>query len=576
MDMNTSKAQEFMLKLSKYAILTPFTVFIIYLLYLSGFSTSVLTKSEHTYLIGDSFWLNVLFAAVLISALLLLYKTSFLKAFIFKVNNDRGFYIKCRSVLLLAYFAALAVYVLASQRLGGVSDRTLVFNVAYQWTYGDYSALYDTTDYSRGYLLYNPHQLGIVVFLYYFSLIFGGHNYAAFELCNALAVVFTYRAFAELSDMSGNSRFMSFSILLICILFLPISLYTTFAYGTLLGLCFAVNAVRHIMPMLGGASGWHKWLHLALSLGEMLLAIAVKKNYLIFAIGYLIFCAVLFIKKHSAQNLIPVIAAVLLVLFSQKSVDLLAVTITGNAVPAGMPTMSWVSMGLGENDNLYDGWWTPQSSVTLLEAGLDSAAARSVEVERVQRRLTEFVSNPEYAIRFFSGKNASQWNNPEFNAYFVNNVPSAVTVPEYLNRFFAVSTMDTVVRILNPMHFAVLAGAVLYLLLKKDKSDVSLFFCVVFVGGFMFHTVWEAKGQYTLPYFTLLLPLAVEGYAEAIYTILDFPHLSKKRRITVISSLAAFIVFGAVICWSNSTLLNDIFVRSEDAESYISYLNDAE
>ena len=32
----------------------------------------------------------------------------------------------------------------------------------------------------------------------------------------------------------------------------------------------------------------------------------------------------------------------------------------------------------------------------------------------------------------------------------------------------------------------------------------------------MFHTFWEAKGQYTLPYFTLLIPLANQGYGIAV------------------------------------------------------------
>ena len=32
----------------------------------------------------------------------------------------------------------------------------------------------------------------------------------------------------------------------------------------------------------------------------------------------------------------------------------------------------------------------------------------------------------------------------------------------------------------------------------------------------MFYTFWEAKGQYTLPYFTLLIPLAIQGYGIAV------------------------------------------------------------
>ena len=38
----------------------------------------------------------------------------------------------------------------------------------------------------------------------------------------------------------------------------------------------------------------------------------------------------------------------------------------------------------------------------------------------------------------------------------------------------------------------------------------------IFIGGFLFHTFWEAKGQYTMPYFTLLILLAIQGYGIAV------------------------------------------------------------
>lgn len=181
------------------------------------------------------------------------------------------------------------VYVVSSQRLGGDSDRTFVFNIAYQWTYGDFSAFYD-----NGYLFYYPHQLGLIIFLYYFSLIFGGHNYIALEICNVFCVILTYKAFADLSDMSGNSRIKTFLILTTCILFLPMSLYTTFAYGTLLGLCLAVNAVRHIYICRNTSSSLQKCFHVVMSLGELFFAAVIKRNYLIFAIGYIILCCIFF------------------------------------------------------------------------------------------------------------------------------------------------------------------------------------------------------------------------------------------------------------------------------------------
>lgn len=278
-------------------------------------------------------------------------------------------------------------------------------------------------------------------------------------------------------------------------------------------------------------------------------------------------------KNKSLHNLIPILAAFLIILFSKNVVFSLAEGITGHRASNGNPTLSWVVMGLDENKYRYDGWWDYSIDELYVDADYDTVATEYIALERVQSRLKAFLADPAYAIRFFSGKNASQWNTPLFDAYYVNSGTSTVPDSLLVRWLFSVSTMDTVLRILNPLQFAILAGAVFYLLLKKDKSNISLFYCVVFVGGFIFHTVWEAKGQYTLPYFVLLLPLAIDGYSEAIHTIINFSCLSRTWRAKVLSYLTVFILFGVVICWGNSTLLNDIFVRNEDTLSYISYLD---
>ena len=39
---------------------------------------------------------------------------------------------------------------------------------------------------------------------------------------------------------------------------------------------------------------------------------------------------------------------------------------------------------------------------------------------------------------------------------------------------------------------------------------------MVFLGGFLFHLVWEASASYAIPYFVLLIPYAVKGFAEYV------------------------------------------------------------
>ena len=71
---------------------------------------------------------------------------------------------------------------------------------------------------------------------------------------------------------------------------------------------------------------------------------------------------------------------------------------------------------------------------------------------------------------------------------------------------------------LDVLQFWTYAGALFYLIFaRKDKRFFdSLLLQITVLGGFVFHCVWEAKGQYTISYFVLLLPLAVLGFRSLL------------------------------------------------------------
>ena len=51
---------------------------------------------------------------------------------------------------------------------------------------------------------------------------------------------------------------------------------------------------------------------------------------------------------------------------------------------------------------------------------------------------------------------------------------------------------------------------------------------IVFIGGFLFHLVWEAKGQYSVVYFMLLLPYAYLGMERVADVFLDVTGAGKE------------------------------------------------
>lgn len=70
-------------------------------------------------------------------------------------------------------------------------------------------------------------------------------------------------------------------------------------------------------------------------------------------------------------------------------------------------------------------------------------------------------------------------------------------------------------------------GVLLFLLINlHKKADIFPLYlgllCVI--GGFLFHTLWEANSRYIFPYSILLLPYTAQGISEL------FSHIAKGKR----------------------------------------------
>lgn len=87
--------------------------------------------------------------------------------------------------------------------------------------------------------------MGLFLFEYVFSLIFGSSNYLAFELLNAVAIAMIYKQLSEIGAYLGINRFGQLCIIVAGILFFPTTLYSIMVYGNMLGVCLALVAVKY-------------------------------------------------------------------------------------------------------------------------------------------------------------------------------------------------------------------------------------------------------------------------------------------------------------------------------------------
>ena len=82
---------------------------------------------------------------------------------------------------------------------------------------------------------------------------------------------------------------------------------------------------------------------------------------------------------------------------------------------------------------------------------------------------------------------------------------------------------------------------------------------VIFLGGYLFHFVWESGASYTIPYFLVLIPYAVKGYLDLTRGIEDTAHAVKKgtmqwkrhKIVTIIMGLALTVLFVGLLQTTN-------------------------
>ena len=548
-----------------------FAIIILYLTLLACFSTTAITEDEHSLLIADSVWCNLVAEGIFILFLFAWKKLCSAKAGhlgIAQSNYPMNSGLTRKLILLAGSIALIFVLCIHKEPL---SDQMSICQVADEWSVGVYTSLHP-----GGYLHIYPNQAGMVVFMYALGKVFGQYNYTVFQLINVVALMQLIRCFILISRMKQSSRSQEIGTALLCILFLPCTFYTTFVYGTLIGLSLAVTSIIHVLRFRAEA----KFRHALTAVVCIFMAVFVKQNYLIFGIALILFLLYILIKdQFRIFHLFLSLGIAVAIMVNGPVVKRAVYQITNHHLGEGMAPFSWVSMGIREGSPLYDGWWDMGYSTveTFKECNYDRGLQNKLVVGHILHRIDDFRNDPANAVRFFAGKNASQWNNPDFQGWWINAVmPNAGNSiqPVWLERLLSVSIYNhTVFMFLNFLQTIILFGVVLYLLLGNRSKDVHVLLMITFIGGFIFHTVWEAKGQYTIVFFMLLLPISVDGYFQTI-NLGNGDFFSECRKAPwIMIKAVALVLLILVIASGRIQLLNNVFLRDEDTSEYSQYVS---
>lgn len=462
---------------------------------------------EQADIVTDNFFLNIIILGLTLAATYLFYR------------HCDGLTVKALELVLMLWTLALGLGFIASVKLAApwYSDSYIVTYAARRAAIGDYSAL-DT------YFIRFPFQLGYALYeeLYFrlTALIIPGlpegYYCLGLQCVNLLWLLLGYHAIircAELLYSKARVTKMTALMLMFC---LPAVFSCTFLYGNIPSLACGAAALWMFAEFIKK----RRFASALLCALFMSLAVMLKLNLLIFFAAIAIVWLFELFRRWSFKSLLCLLLASLSVLALRGLPQQLYEERSGKSFGEGIPMIAWMAMGFSEG-YAGPGWYSMDHTVTAFtDSGSDPAATAENARAVIAERLRYFAEEPGAAWRFFTVKLKTQWNDPSYESLWINKVQNTYSEKNGLYQVVCGSGERRTVGFMNQYQQFVLFGLLLALLTLWKKRDVrSCLLLIVILGGVLYHLLFEAKSQYCLSYFLLMIPVAASGCCQLFYGV---------------------------------------------------------
>ncbi len=436
-------------------------------------------------------------------------------------------------IVLLTIYISFSIIWVINKRPGIGGDQIHVINFA-QTIYRDdpneflpnlsYAGI-PLSEYIQGYKQQIP-----LAFVYsiFFKII---HTDWIFSLrgLNVASNIFIVLALYKITKQLSKKHKTNKSLLLTLILtFISLPMLATFIYGDLPGLALSLFSVYYIMRY----TETNKLRYGLISAIFAMFGYMMRMNSLIFIIATVIYLVLDLLKrvkeqkKGDADNNIKedktlhksinestkvikqdrlksnLISLVMIITFIVISIVPASIVENHYMNKYGMdktkayPRVSFFLIGMSESHRA-NGWYRED----LGEAALKNPIGVKEEYKgKIKDRLQYFVKNPGYTFKFYTDKIASMWTENTYSAVMNNKQGDD----------------DKIVNMIEPLTFyqkvllilTTLCSLIVLIQNRKNMSLEILFLITIFIGGFAFHILWEAKSRYIIPYIVALIPVA--------------------------------------------------------------------
>jgi hypothetical protein len=442
----------------------------------------------------------------------------------------------------------------------------------------------------EGYLYRWPHQNGltllIVILLRFFN---DGQIFELFYYFNVISylmvILLSYSSLKLLFPQNGVAQIQGIFIML----FLPMTFFCMQMYGNMIGFAWGVGAVYFVFRYLQKNNTWF----IIIAAFCMMMSIIFKQNYLIIMIGLLFllcFDAISVCIKTVFYKIVKIILFLVIVLIGIQLPSLYFSIQTGLEISTGNSKFAHIAMGLQETENIY-GWYNTFNDNVFIENQFDTYKTAEASKRSIEQSLQYFASNSKDAWSFFNHKLASEWNNPTFESFHIQNrrntaLELSPLVKSTIYDGGKINILLTYVFDIN--HSILLFGILLYFVTAKNVKLTQLLYAVLFIGAFLFFLCWEAKSMYVLPFFFMLIPYSFIGYQNCVLQgklKIRFPEKAERKHALLIrhcqisgwnrihTTIIILAILSICIAVSDSSWIRESFKMTENTQSFYNYIH---
>lgn len=428
-------------------------------------------------------------------------------------------------VCAIIIYVVLNVFWIQTSKVVPLADQREVHQIAEKIVNGQMDELKQSK-----YLQLNPQQIGTSYFIATIYTVFHSTNYAIIQylnvICNVVSIITLYLIIKHFFKEYAFNKYIYF---MISLTFIPFILLSTFVYGDYIGLMLSILAIYTIMKY----TQTRKMRFLMISAILMAISYIIKSNYLIFILAFIIYLILDWIEQKNWKDIIAIILFILITLFPNTILKNVIANQLDINHSKSIPTSAYIYMGMNEGTRA-NGWY----NATMDYAWNDIDSAYTYYPEKIKERVTQLIKNPIYTFKFYAKKTISMWSEVTYGSIWYNLPFQASNHDEFLGLMGENIIFSSICQGKLNLIFILYQKALVLLIffgaaiaIWKNRRTMSLnviLLITIFLGGFFFHVIWEAKSRYILPYVFILIPISVIGI-ESVMNYL-WSHINRRKK----------------------------------------------